>query len=398
MKRSDFNLLNNDIVYFDSAATTLKPKCVVDKITSYYNDYSSNIHRGEYDIAERAEAEYNKAREIVASFLNANNDEIVFTSGTTDSLNMIINEYFKNLLNPGDEVLLTEAEHASLILPWFNLVNELGIVVKYISLDDNYHVTIDNVINAITNKTKVISLAQITNVIGDVRPIKDICKIAHERGIKVLVDGAQSVPHMKVDVKDLDVDYLTFSGHKMCGPTGVGVLYGKKELLEKLKPTRLGGGMNSSFDAPDQIILKELPIRLEAGTPNIEGVIGLGEAVNYINNIGIDNIYKHECDLKAYFIDKTKDIPFIKIVNESSDSGIISLTIDGIFPQDVGYYLNKYNICVRTGNHCAKLLKNVIGTDQTLRISLYLYNTKEDIDKIVALLSDRERIMKEMLV
>ena len=397
MNREDFNVLTDNI-YLDSAATALKPKCVVNKINDYYNNYSSNIHRGEYDISEVAEEEYNKARNTIASFLNASNDEIVFTSGTTDSLNMVIDGYFMNILHEGDEVILTEAEHASLILPWFNLVNELGIVIKYIKLDENYHVTIDNLKDVITDRTKVISLAQITNVLGDIRPIKDICTLAHEKGIKVLVDGAQSVPHIKVDVKDLDVDFLAFSGHKICGPTGIGVLYGKKELLNEIKPTRLGGGMNVSFDTPNEIILKELPLRLEAGTPNIAGAIGLGEAINYINNIGIDNIYKHECELKEYFLDRVKDIPYIHVYNKVVDSGIIAINIDDIFAQDVGYYLNKYKICVRTGNHCAKLLKNVIGTDHTLRISLYFYNTKEDIDKLVDLLSDKTRIMKEMLV
>ena len=397
MNREDFNVLTDNI-YLDSAATALKPKCVVNKINDYYNNYSSNIHRGEYDISEVAEEEYNKARNTIASFLNASNNEIVFTSGTTDSLNMVIDGYFKNSLHEGDEVILTEAEHASLILPWFNLVNELGIVIKYIKLDENYHVTIDNLMSVITDRTKVISLAQITNVLGDIRPIKDICTLAHEKGIKVLVDGAQSVPHIKVDVKDLDVDFLAFSGHKICGPTGIGVLYGKKELLNEIIPTRLGGGMNVSFDNPNEIILKELPLRLEAGTPNIAGAIGLGEAINYINNIGIDNIYKHECELKEYFLEKVKDISYIHVYNNVIDSGIIAINIDDIFAQDVGYYLNKYKVCVRTGNHCAKLLKNVIGTDHTLRISLYFYNTKEDIDKLVDLLSNKEKIMKEMLV
>ena len=397
MNRNDYPILDN-LIYLDSAATALKPKCVVDKINDYYLKYPSNIHRGEYDIAEIAEKEYNKARNIVASFLNANEDEIVFTSGTTDSLNMVINGYYKNILHKGDEVLITQAEHASLILPWFNLANEIGINIRFIKLDDNYHVILDNLLNEINDNTKVISIAQITNVIGDVRPIKKITRIAHEKGIEVLIDGAQSVPHMEVDVKDLDIDFLSFSAHKMGGPTGVGVLYGKKELLDKLNPTRLGGGMNVSFNNKDEIILKELPLKLEAGTPNIEGVIGLGETIRYIDNIGINNIYNHECELKEYFINKVKDIDYIHVINNISDSGIIAFTIDGIFSQDVGYYLNKNNICVRTGNHCAKLLKNEIGVDQTIRISLYLYNTKEDIDRLVDLLSDKDIIIKEMLV
>ncbi len=397
MNRNDFPILN-ELTYFDNSATTLKPRVVIDKINSYYLDYPANIHRGEYNIAEVAEEEYNKARSIVASFVGANEDEIVFTSGCTDSLNMVINGYFKNILRQGDEVIISKAEHASLVLPWFNLVNEIGIVIKYVDLDDNYHVTIDNIINAITEKTKVISLAHVTNVIGDIRPVKDICRISHEKGIKVLVDGAQSVPHMKVDVKDLDVDFLTFSGHKMCGPTGIGVLYGKSELLDKMIPQRLGGGMNSSFDTPKSIVLKNTPIRFEAGTPNIAGAIGLGEAVNYIYSIGMDNIYKHECELKEYFLNKVKDIDYIQVLNNKSDSGIISFVIDDIFPQDVGYYLNKYNICVRTGNHCAKILKHVTGIDQTIRVSLYFYNTKEEIDRLVELLSDKNKMMKEMLV
>jgi len=397
MNRSDFSILNN-IIYFDNSATTLKPKCVIDKINDYYSSYPSNIHRGEYDISFKADEEYNNAREIVASFLNASNDEIVFTTGTTNSLNMVINGFFKKILNKGDEVIITKAEHASLILPWFNLVNELGISIKFIELDKDNHVTIDNLKKVITDKTKVISLAQITNVIGDVRPIKEICELAKSKNIYTLIDGAQSVPHMKVDVKDLDCDFLTFSGHKICGPTGIGVLYGRKELLDELTPINLGGGMNSSFDNPSCIVLKEGPIRYEAGTPNIAGAIGLGEAIKYVNNIGMDKIYKHECDLKAYFIEKIRDIPYIHLLNNISDSGIISFTVDSIFSQDVGYYLNKYKICVRTGNHCDKILKQDIGVDQSVRVSLYFYNTKEEIDKLVELLSDKDKMMKEMLI
>ena len=397
MNRTDFPILDN-LIYFDNSATTLKPKCVVDKMNEYYTNYPSNIHRGEYNISFKADEEYNKAREIVASFIGAEKDEIVFTSGTTDSLNMVINGYFKNILKKDDEVIISKAEHASLILPWFNLVNELGIVIKFVELDDNNHVTIDNIKNVITDKTKVISLAQVTNVIGDVRPIKEICALAKEKHLYTLIDGAQSVPHMKVDVKELDCDFITFSGHKMCGPTGIGVLYGKKELLDKLSPINMGGGMNSSFDDPSCIVLKDTPIRYEAGTPNIAGAIGLGEAIDYINNIGMDNIYKHECELKEYFINKIKDIPYIHLLNNISDSGIISFTVDSIFSQDVGYYLNKYDICVRTGNHCDKILKQDIGVDQSVRVSLYFYNTKEEIDKLVELLADKDRMMKEMLI
>nr|HQC84174.1 cysteine desulfurase [Bacilli bacterium] len=378
-------------------ATTLKPQNVIDSINDYYLNYSSNIDRGEYDISFKADEAYNKARENVAKFINANTNEIVFTSNATDSLNYIVNGYFKNILKSGDEVLLTQAEHASNILPWFNLSNEIGITLDCIPLDDNYHVTLDNVIKMINDKTKVISLAGISNVIGDIRPIKEITKYAHEHGIYVVVDGAQSVPHIKTDVKDLDIDFLAFSAHKMLGPTGVGIMFAKDKYMSLIKPLKLGGGMNESFDSPDEIKLKEYPKVLEAGTPNIAGVIATSAAVDYLNKIGMDNIQEYESNLKAYAVSLLNKYHHIHILNTIADSGIISFYVDNIFSQDVGYYLNKYHICVRTGNHCAKLLKNEVGVTNTVRVSLYFYNTKEEIDKLAELLSDPEKIRKEMI-
>ena len=395
--RYDFPMLKNDIIYFDNGATTFKPDCVIDVITDYYRNYSANAHRGDYSISYKVDVNYESARKKVAEFINADFEETIFTSGSTESLNMIVNGFFKNILEPGDEVLLTKSEHASNVLPWFKLVNDIGIIVNYIELDDNLHVTMDNLIKSITPNTKVISIAGITNVVGDERPIDDICKFAHANNIFVVVDGAQLVPHKKVDVKKSDIDFLTFSGHKMCGPTGIGVLYGKKEFLEKLEPVNMGGGMNESFDDPDNIYLKELPTRLEAGTPNIAGAIGLGAAVDYLNKIGMNNINNYEKKLKSYLIDKLIKIPYIDIINLESDSGIVSFNIDGIFSQDVAFYLNKYNICVRAGNHCAKILKDETGVKNSLRVSLYFYNTYEEIDKLVYLLSDRDKIMKEMI-
>ena len=395
--RYDFPMLKNDIIYFDNGATTFKPDCVIDVITDYYRNYSANAHRGDYTISYKVDVNYESARKKVAEFINADFEETIFTSGSTESLNMIVNGFFKNILEPGDEVLLTKSEHASNVLPWFKLVNDIGIIVNYIELDDNLHVTMDNLIKSITPNTKVISIAGITNVVGDERPIDDICKFAHANNIFVVVDGAQLVPHKKVDVKKSDIDFLAFSGHKMCGPTGIGVLYGKKEFLEKLEPVNMGGGMNESFDDPDNIYLKELPTRLEAGTPNIAGAIGLGAAVDYLNKIGMNNINNYEKKLKSYLIDKLIKIPYIDIINLESDSGIVSFNIDGIFSQDVAFYLNKYNICVRAGNHCAKILKDETGVKNSLRVSLYFYNTYEEIDKLVYLLSDRDKIMKEMI-
>lgn len=398
MNREDFPMLKQDIIYLDNGATSLKPQIVIDKITEYYEKYSANAHRGDYDISYKVDVEYENARDLVVSFINAKcKEEVVFTSGTTDSLNMIASGFFANLVEPGDEILITTSEHASNVLPWFRLANDYNCVVNFVPLDDNLHVTVDNVKKSITSRTKIIALAQVTNVIGDVRPIKEICKLAHENNIFVVLDGAQSVPHMGVDVQDLDVDFLAFSGHKMLGPTGIGILYGKKELLENLEPINLGGGMNESFDSPKEIYLKELPNRLEAGTPNIAGAIGLGAAIKYLMNIGIDNIHERELHLREYLIEKLVKLPFVDLLNLEADSGIVTFNIDGIFSQDVAYYLNKYNICVRAGNHCAKLVKNATGVTNSLRISLYFYNTESEIDELVELLSDKEKIMKEMI-
>ena len=398
MHREDFPILQNNLIYLDSGATSLKPKCVIDKITEYYRDYSANAHRGDYDLSLKVDYEYENARDEIKEFINARyREEIVFTSGSTDSLNMIATGFFRRYLEANDEIVITKSEHASNVMPWFRLAKEIGCKIVYVPLDENYYVTMDNIKKVINENTKVIALAEITNVVGDIRPIKEITKLAHENNAFVVVDGAQSVPHLKTDVTDSDVDFLAFSGHKMCGPTGIGVLYGKKELLEKVIPTNLGGGMNESFDDEDHVYLKQLPHRLEAGTPNIAGAIGLGEAVRYLKKIGLNNIHKHEVELRKYLVDNLITIPHIDIINIESDSGIVAFNIDGIFSQDVAYYLNKYHICVRAGNHCAKVLKSATNVNNTLRVSLYFYNTKEEIDLLIKLLSDKNKILREML-
>lgn len=398
MYRDDFPMLNKDIIYFDNGATSLKPKCVIDKIKDYYENYSANAHRGDYDISFKVDVEYENAREEVMNFINAKKkEEIVFTSGTTDSLNMIAFGFFQKYLEPSDEVLITTSEHASNVLPWFRLSKLIGCKVNFIPLDEDYHVTLDNVKKSITPNTKVISIAGVTNVIGDVRPIKEITRLAHERDIFVVVDGAQSVPHIKTDVQDLDIDFLAFSGHKMLGPTGVGVLYGKYEFLNDLEPVRVGGGMNESFDTVDSVYYKEIPTRLEAGTPNIAGVIGLGEAIRYIKKVGIDKIHEREIYLRNYLIEKLLPMEHIDIINFEADSGIVAFNVEGIFSQDVAYYLNKYNICVRAGTHCAKILKNAIGATNSLRVSLYFYNTETEIDEFVELLKNKQKIEDEMI-
>lgn len=397
MHREDFPMLNQDIIYLDNGATTFKPQCVIDKMNEYYEKYSANAHRGDYSISYKVDVEYENARKTVAKFIGADTDEIVFTSGDTASLNYIATGFFDNLLEPGDEIIITNAEHASNVLPWFRLANKHDLKINYIPLDSNLHVTLENLKTVVTPKTKVIAIAEITNVVGDVRPIKEITDFAHENNIFVVVDGAQSVPHKSVNVKETGIDFLAFSGHKMCGPTGIGVLYAKRELLSNIEPLILGGGMNESFDNENEIYLKEIPHRLEAGTPNIAGAIGLGEAVKYLSNIGMDKIAIYEQKLKEYLTNKLKQIPYINIVNEEADSGIVAFNVEGIFSQDVAYYLNKYNICVRAGNHCAKILKKSIGVKNTVRVSLYFYNTYEELDALVELLSNKDKIMKEMI-
>ncbi len=398
MNREDFPMLQKEIIYLDNGATTFKPQCVIDAIVDYYSNYCANAHRGDYDISYHVDEQYELTREKVQKFIHAKEkEEIVFTSGDTESLNMIARGFFENILEKEDEILITQSEHASNVLPWFRLAKKIGCQVKYIPLDDQHYVTMENVKKSITPHTKIISLAYITNVIGDKRPIKEICQYAHEHNIFVVVDGAQSVAHKKTDVQDLDVDFLVFSAHKMCGPTGVGVLYGKREFLEELEPINLGGGMNESFDSVDEVLLKPLPTRLEAGTPNIAGVIGLGAAIDYLTSIGMEKIEDYEQHLRRYLVDKMIKIPHIDIINMESDSAIVAFNVEGIFSQDVAYYLNKYNICLRAGNHCAKILKKEVGVTNTCRISLYFYNTEEEIDELIDLLKDKEKIWKEML-
>ena len=397
MNREDFLMLNQNVIYFDNGATTLKPKVLSDTISDYYNNYSCNAHRGDYDLSLKVDKLYENTRHNIKTFINAKSDkEIIFTSGTTDSLNKIIFGFFKNYLNENDEVILTKAEHASNVLPWFELKDELNLNIKYIPLDEQYKVTLDNLKKVITNKTKVISIAHITNVIGDIRPLKEIIEYAHKNNILVVVDGAQSVPHIKYDVQDLDIDFLAFSAHKMYGPTGLGVLYGKEELLNNTKPIIFGGGMNSLYNSDATRIYHELPTKLEAGTPNIAGVIGFNSVINYINEIGIENISKYEKELRNYAISKLKENKNIIIYNEFSESSIITINYNDIFAQDLAIYLNKYKICVRAGNHCSKILKEELDVKNTVRISLSFYNTKEEIDKLVQVLSN-PNIKKEII-
>ncbi|MDY3933970.1 MAG: aminotransferase class V-fold PLP-dependent enzyme [Bacilli bacterium] len=399
MNREDFLIFkNSNMVYFDNGATTLKPIQVRDAINKYYDEYTANIHRGDYTNSLKVSELYDNCRELVRELINAKHtSEIVFTAGTTASLNDIAFGYFANHLKKGDEVLITESEHASNVLPWFILQKELGIIVNYIPLNDNHEVTIDALKSVISNKTKAVSLAHITNVIGDVRDIKTISKVCHDNNILLVVDAAQSIAHEKIDVVDMDIDFMAFSGHKMYGPTGIGVLYGKFDLLKELKPRSYGGGMNAIFNKDGYVELKDLPDKLEAGTPNIEGVLGLSACINYINSIGINKISKYEHELRDYLVSKLSELDFIKIYNKDNYSTIVAFNINGVFSQDTAIYLDKYNICVRAGNHCAKILKNVFNIANTCRISLSFYNTREEIDLLINVLRNSKNIWEEIL-
>ena len=393
MNRDDFPAIDNNLIYFDNSATSLKPKCVIDKMMEYYSKYTSNIHRGDYNNAIRTNKEYDEAREVVKEFIHAKSmEEIVFTSGTTDSLNTIVFGYFKNILNKDDEVLITKSEHASNVLPWFVLEKMGKCTIKYIPLNENYEVTLENVKKSINKNTKVICIAHVSNVIGDIRDIEGIGKIVKDNNLYFVVDAAQSVSHINIDVIKSNISFLAFSGHKMCGPTGVGVLYGKNEYLKDLVPLKYGGGMNESFDSDKSYILKNFPISLEAGTPPIAEVIGLKEAINYVTSIGVDNIHKHELELKKYLISKIENMDNIIIYNKHTESGIVTFNIKDVFAQDTSIYLNTYGIAIRAGNHCAKILKDEIGIKNTCRISFYIYNPFEEVDKLVDALKNSDKL------
>ena len=398
MNREDFPMLNQDLIYLDNGATTLKPKCVIDSVVSYYSNYCANAHRGDYSISQKVDSMYENVREKIKNFIHANDSsEIVFTSGTTDGLNRIVFGYFRKKLVEGDEVLITESEHASNVLPWFSLAKEKGIVVKYIPLDSHHEVTISNVKKSITSRTKVISLAYITNVIGDIRPMREIIDYAHQKGILVVGDGAQSISHLKMNVSLDDVDFFVTSAHKMYGPTGVGFLYGKFNLLNEMDPVIYGGGMNAMYLKDGYMELREVPTKFEAGTQNIAGVIGMGEAISYLENIGMNKIMKYEHELRNYFVSKLKELDNIIIYNEDTVGSIVTFNVRDIFSQDVAIYLDKHHICIRSGNHCSKILNQVFDISNTCRVSLGIYNTYEEIDALVEALKNIENIWMEIL-
>ena len=388
--RKDFPMFNEyafgkngkKTVYLDNAATTFKPYSVIEACDKYYKEESVNAHRGDYDLAYKVDTKVDEVREKIAKFINAKKIEVVFTSGCSMSMNLIAFGYGFKFLKSDDEILLTEAEHASNVLPWFKVSELTGAKIRYIPLTKEGKLTPENLKKVMNEHVKVVSVAQVTNVLGFKNDIKELSKIAHEYGAILVCDAAQSAPHMKIDVKDLDCDFLCASAHKMCGPTGIGLLYGKYELLKKVDPFMTGGGDNARFDMCGNVAYLEPPAKFEAGTMNLAGIYGFGAAIDYLNSIGMDNIEKYEAELHDYAISKLKTIKDLIIYNETADSGIITLNYKGVFAQDEASYLNSKGICVRSGEHCAKLLKDVLKTPATVRVSLYFYNTKEDIDAL----------------
>ena len=388
--RKQFPMLTNNIkmqkkplVFLDNCSTTFTPQCVIDAEIEYYTRTTSNSHRGDYDLSVQMDLKTDETRKRIAHFINSEANEVVFTSGTTAGLNLVAFGYGLKFLKPGDEIIISELEHASNILPWFNVSKLTGAVVKYLPFDEQGRLTVDNLKKVISNKTKIVSIANIGNVLGYITDVKGMAKVAHEYGAIMVVDGAQSVPHLKTDFKDLDCDFLAFSAHKMCGPTGIGALIGKYELLEKMDPNLVGGGMNSTFDNTGAVEYRLPPAKFEAGTQNIAAIIGFGKAVEFIVNIGIDNIHAHDIELIKYCKERLTSCEKFNVLNPLSDNGIITFNIEGVFPQDEATLLNYKGIAIRSGEHCAKMLHAFLKTKATCRMSTYLYTTKEDIDAFV---------------
>ncbi|MCM3760509.1 cysteine desulfurase [Alkalihalobacillus oceani] len=383
----DQQVNGNQLVYLDSAATSQKPTAVIEAIDDYYRRYNSNVHRGVHTLGTLATDGYEGARDKVRAFIGAKQrEEIVFTRGTTTALNLVASSYARDNLTAGDEIVITPMEHHSNIIPWQQVARLTGATLKYIPLQPDGTIDLADVEETITDKTKIVSVMQVSNVLGTINPVKEIGEIAHRAGAIMVVDGAQSTPHMKVDVQELNCDFFAFSAHKMCGPTGIGVLYGKKELLEKMEPIEFGGEM-IDFVGLQESTWKELPWKFEGGTPIIAGAIGLGAAIDFLEQIGRDEIEKHETELADYAMEKLAEVEGITIYgphHPKKRAGLVTFNVSDVHPHDVATVLDSQGIAVRAGHHCAQPLMKWLDVTATARASFYLYNTKEDVDALVA--------------
>ena len=400
--RNDFPIFKKkingkDLVYLDNASTTQKPYSVINSITDFYSNYNSNIHRAVYQLAEEATELYEQTRKKIANFINVRPEEIIFTRNTTESINLIAHSWARSNLKKDDVIAITELEHHSNIVPWQILCQEIGTRLEYVGIDESGFLDVEHLIELISSrKVKLVSISHMSNVLGTIVPIERIVKTAHQYDIPVIVDGAQSVPHMPVDVKKLDCDFLVFSAHKMLGPTGVGVLYAKKELLEKMKPFMAGGDMIKEV-FKFHTNYNEVPYKFEAGTPNIADVVGFGAAVEYLEKIGMENIRKHEIYLTEYALESMQSLKYTTIygpMDSKFRGGVISFNIADIHPHDLATIMNDHGIAIRSGHHCAQVLMQRLDVPATSRASFYIYNTKEEIDKFVNAIKEAGRIFK----
>lgn len=386
--REQFPILHQEVnghplVYLDSSATSQKPISVIESVDEYYRSVNSNVHRGVHTLGTRATDLYEGAREKVRQFLNARStSEIIFNRGTTVGLNLVAHSYARSMLSSGDEIVITQMEHHSNIIPWQQAAKATGATLKYIPLEIDGTVTLENVRQTVTSNTKIVAIGHVSNVLGTIHPIKEIAKIAHEHGAIVVVDGAQGIPHLKVDVQELDCDFYAFSGHKMCAPTGIGVLYGKKELLEKMEPIEYGGEMIDFVDLYEST-WKELPWKFEGGTPIIAGAIGLGAAIDFLSEIGLERITEHEEKLVDYALAKLRSINDLTIYGPEKRAALVTFNLGDVHPHDVATVLDAEGIAVRAGHHCAQPLMKWLNVSATARASFYLYNTTEDVDRLV---------------
>lgn len=382
--KKDFPVLNNnpDLVYLDTGATALKPKCVIDKINEYYDKYGVNVNRGVYELSYEATTEYEETRTLTAKFLNAREKEIVFTKGASNGLNMVALGFGMDYIQEGDEIITTELEHHSNVLPWMNVAKKKNATLKYIELDSTGRITVEAFKKTITEKSKVLAITYVSNVMGYITPIKEIIKIAHEHNIIVVVDAAQAVPHMKVDVQDLDCDFLAFSAHKMFGPTGFGILFGKYKYLKKMSPIEYGGDMIDVVEKYEATT-KDAPYKFETGTPPIAEAIAFKEAIKYNESIGYDRIHEHEQILLNYAREKLSKVEGITIYNPTAETAIITFNINKAHPHDAATIFDEYHVALRAGHHCAQLITKWLDCVATLRACIYVYNDYHDIDVFV---------------
>ena len=387
--RKDFPVLHQlvngkPLVYLDNGATSQKPQCVIDALVRYYTTDNANVHRGVHTLSQRATDDYENARSKIRSFLNAASDqEIIYTRGTTESINLVAQTFGRQNIGPGDEIIVSNMEHHSNIVPWQILCEEKGSKLRVVPIDDSGELLVDEFEAMLGPRTKLVSITHVSNALGTIVPVDRIVELAHAQGVPVLLDGAQAVPHMRVDVRSLDCDFYVFSGHKLFGPTGIGVLYGKAELLDSMSPYQGGGEMIKSVTF-EKTLYADLPYKFEAGTPNIAGAIGLGEAIDYVEALGFDRIMAHEQELLDYGARALSSIEGVQIIGTAAHkSGILSFIMDGVHPHDIGTILDAEGIAVRTGHHCAQPVMDRFQIPATARASMAMYNTKEDIDALV---------------